>query len=188
MAAIELNVHAFLQETSGHLLSGCMLRNTQPKPYFSSFVSVIHLLVGVVYCLVSWAVGLPKRAPINKELLTVLTPVAFCHTLGHAMFNVSFAAVAVSFTHTIKGTMVGFITWIPFATAPFRIAEIRAAIPSHCWVKNPWRSISYVIRDVIVVFGLAALANFFDSWVVWPFYWAAQGTMFWALFVLGHYS
>lgn len=27
-----------------------------------SFVSVIHLLVGVVYCLVSWSVGLPKRA------------------------------------------------------------------------------------------------------------------------------
>ncbi|XP_028118133.1 omega-3 fatty acid desaturase, chloroplastic-like [Camellia sinensis] len=74
----------------------------------------------------------------------------------------------------------------PVAPPPFRIAEIRAAIPSHCWVKNPWRSISYVIRDVIVVFGLAALANFFESWVVWPFYWAAQGTMFWALFVLGH--
>lgn len=27
-----------------------------------SFVSVVHLLVGVVYCLISWAVGLPKRA------------------------------------------------------------------------------------------------------------------------------
>lgn len=27
-----------------------------------SFVSVIHLFVGVVYCLLSWAVGLPKRA------------------------------------------------------------------------------------------------------------------------------
>jgi hypothetical protein len=33
----------------------------------SSFVSVIHLLVGVVYCLISWAVGLPKRAV--KKLL-----------------------------------------------------------------------------------------------------------------------
>jgi succinate dehydrogenase/fumarate reductase cytochrome b subunit len=27
-----------------------------------SFVSVIHLFVGVVYCLISWSVGLPKRA------------------------------------------------------------------------------------------------------------------------------
>lgn len=33
----------------------------------------------------------------------LLTPVAFCHALGHVMTNVSFAAVAVSFTHTIKG-------------------------------------------------------------------------------------
>ncbi|KAF5955563.1 hypothetical protein HYC85_008419 [Camellia sinensis] len=31
------NVH-LVEETSGHLLSECMLRNTQPKPYFSSYV------------------------------------------------------------------------------------------------------------------------------------------------------
>ena len=41
--------------------------------------------------------------PVNKELLGLLTPVAACHALGHVMSNVSFAAVAVSFTHTIKG-------------------------------------------------------------------------------------
>ncbi|MGJ2479308.1 fatty acid desaturase, partial [Salmonella enterica subsp. enterica serovar Paratyphi A] len=44
----------------------------------------------------------------------------------------------------------------------------------------------YVVRDVVVVFGLAAAAAALNSWVVWPLYWAAQGTMFWALFVLGH--
>ncbi|KAL8249625.1 hypothetical protein R6Q59_006493 [Mikania micrantha] len=33
--------------------------NYFPYPYF---VSVIHLAVGVVYCLGSWTVGLPKRA------------------------------------------------------------------------------------------------------------------------------
>lgn len=43
--------------------------------------------------------------PINKDLLGVLTPVAACHALGHVMSNVSFAAVAVSFTHTIKGKL-----------------------------------------------------------------------------------
>nr|QBQ82061.1 omega-3 fatty acid desaturase [Paeonia ludlowii] len=74
----------------------------------------------------------------------------------------------------------------PSAPPPFRIADVRAAIPKHCWVKDPWRSLSYVLRDVIVVFGLAAIAIYFNSWLVWPFYWAAQGTMFWALFVLGH--
>ncbi|KAL9265136.1 Triose phosphate/phosphate translocator, chloroplastic-like protein [Drosera capensis] len=73
--------------------------NYFPYPYF---VSVIHLFVGVVYCLVSWSVGLPKRAPIDSNFLKLLIPVAVCHGLGHVTSNVSFAAVAVSFTHTIK--------------------------------------------------------------------------------------
>lgn len=74
----------------------------------------------------------------------------------------------------------------PGAPPPFKLADIRAAIPKHCWVKDPWRSMSYVVRDVVVVFGLAAAAAYLNNWVVWPLYWAAQGTMFWALFVLGH--
>ena len=74
----------------------------------------------------------------------------------------------------------------PGAPPPFKLSDIRAAIPKRCWVKNPWISMSYVVRDVAVVFGLAAIAAFFNNWVVWPLYWFAQGTMFWALFVLGH--
>lgn len=69
---------------------------------------------------------------------------------------------------------------------PFSIGEIRAAIPKHCWEKSPWRSLSYVAKDVFIVFALAVGAAYFDNWLVWPFYWFAQGTMFWALFVLGH--
>jgi omega-3 fatty acid desaturase (delta-15 desaturase) len=30
------------------------------------------------------------------------------------------------------------------------------------------------------------VAFFFDSWWVWPVFWLMQGTMFWALFVVGH--
>lgn len=70
---------------------------------------------------------------------------------------------------------------------PFRIGDVRAAVPAHCWRKSPLRSLSYVARDVAVVAGLAAAAAALDGWwAVWPIYWAAQGTMFWALFVLGH--
>lgn len=69
---------------------------------------------------------------------------------------------------------------------PFTLSDIRAAIPKHCWEKNQWRSLSYVARDVAIVFGLAAGAAAVNSWFVWPLYWLAQGTMFWALFVLGH--
>lgn len=74
----------------------------------------------------------------------------------------------------------------PGAPPPFNLADIRAAIPKHCWVKNPWKSMGYVFRDVAIVFGLAAVAAYFNSWLLWPLYWFAQGTMFWALFVLGH--
>ena len=74
----------------------------------------------------------------------------------------------------------------PGMPPPFNLAEIRASIPKHLWVKNPWKSMSYVVRDVAVVLGLAATAAYFNNWIVWPLYWAAQGTMFWALFVLGH--
>jgi len=74
----------------------------------------------------------------------------------------------------------------PSAPPPFKIADIRAAIPKHCWVKNTWRSLSYVLRDVLVVAALVVAAIRFDSWYFWPIYWPLQGTMFWAIFVLGH--
>lgn len=41
--------------------------------------------------------------PIDMDLIKLLIPVSICHALGHVMTNVSFAAVAVSFTHTVKG-------------------------------------------------------------------------------------
>lgn len=41
--------------------------------------------------------------PIDSNLLKLLIPVAVCHAIGHVTSNVSFAAVAVSFTHTVKG-------------------------------------------------------------------------------------
>ena len=74
----------------------------------------------------------------------------------------------------------------PSAQPPLNIAENRAAFPKNFKVKNPWRYLRYLIRDVFVVFALAAAAAYFTSWSFWPLYWAAQGTMFWAIFVLGH--
>ncbi|PIA63050.1 hypothetical protein AQUCO_00200822v1 [Aquilegia coerulea] len=107
--------------------------NYFPYPYF---VSVVHLLVGVVYCLVSWSLGLPKRAPISKDLLVILTPVAICHALGHVMSNVSFAAVAVSFTHTIK------------ALEPFFNASASQFILGHQIPLSLWLSLAPVVIGV----------------------------------------
>ncbi|KAK6133492.1 hypothetical protein DH2020_032785 [Rehmannia glutinosa] len=96
---------AFSPVTKRGNLRPCLAAASSPADSGDSagFVSVIHLFVGVVYCSVSWAVGLPKRAPIDSNLLKLLIPVAVCHALGHVTSNVSFATVAVSFTHTIKG-------------------------------------------------------------------------------------
>lgn len=103
--------------------------NYFPYPYF---VSLIHLVVGVGYCAVCWTLGLLKRPDKDpdKELLGLIIPVAACHALGHVMTNVSFAAVAVSFTHTIKalepffnaaasqfvlGQQIPFVLWLSLA-------------------------------------------------------------------------
>ncbi|KAE9594175.1 hypothetical protein Lal_00017003 [Lupinus albus] len=89
--------------------------------------------------------------------------------------------------HMTNGAGNGDQTYFdPSAPPPFKIAEIRASIPKHCWVKNPWKSLSYVLRDLLIVTALIAAAIWFNNWFFWPLYWIAQGTMFWAIFVLGH--
>lgn len=72
------------------------------------------------------------------------------------------------------------------AEPPFTLKDIREAIPSKCFKKDTFRSLSYLARDVVVVAGLAAGALAIKNPLLWPAYWAAQGTMFWALFVIGH--
>ncbi|XP_024987808.1 triose phosphate/phosphate translocator, chloroplastic-like [Cynara cardunculus var. scolymus] len=120
--------------------------NYFPYPYF---VSVVHLLVGVTYCLISWSIGLPKRAPINKDLLGVLTPVAACHALGHVMSNVSFAAVAVSFTHTIK------------ALEPFFSAAASQFVLGHQIPLSLWMSLAPVVIGV----SMASLTELSFNWL-----------------------
>ncbi|XP_075524146.1 triose phosphate/phosphate translocator, chloroplastic-like isoform X3 [Primulina tabacum] len=119
--------------------------NYFPYPYF---VSAVHLLVGVSYCLVSWAIGLPKRAPVDKETLRILTPVAFCHALGHVMSNVSFAAVAVSFTHTIKALE-------PFFNAGASQFVLGHQIPLPLWLS---------LAPVVIGVSMASLTELSFNW------------------------
>ncbi|THG19578.1 hypothetical protein TEA_013992 [Camellia sinensis var. sinensis] len=86
--------------------------------------------------------------PIDKELLTVLTPVAFCHALGHVMSNVSFAAVAVSFTHTIK------------ALEPFFNAAASQFILGHQIPLPLWLSLAPVVFGV----SMASLTELSFNW------------------------
>eukprot|EP00775_Hariotina_reticulata_P001283 gene1283-1626_t len=72
------------------------------------------------------------------------------------------------------------------APPPFTLQDLRNAIPAHCWKKSLWRSLLHVVFDVSIVATLAYLAHNYATWWSWPLYWAAQGTMMWAIFVLGH--
>ncbi|OEL24246.1 Triose phosphate/phosphate translocator TPT, chloroplastic [Dichanthelium oligosanthes] len=119
--------------------------NYFPYPYF---VSVIHLAVGVVYCLISWAVGLPKRAPINSTLLKLLFPVALCHALGHVTSNVSFAAVAVSFAHTIKALE-------PFFNAAATQFVLGQQVPLSLWLS---------LAPVVLGVSMASLTELSFNW------------------------
>lgn len=120
--------------------------NYFPYPYF---VSLIHLMVGVTYCAVSWALGMPKRAPLNKETFGLLVPVAFCHALGHVMTNVSFAAVAVSFTHTIKALE-------PFFNAAASQFVLGQQIPFTLWLS---------LMPVVIGVSMASLTELSFNWL-----------------------
>ena len=69
---------------------------------------------------------------------------------------------------------------------PFTLKELKAAIPAYCFEPSTIKSLSYLFLDVAIVAGLYAVAHALDSWFFWPIFWLMQGTMFWALFVVGH--
>ncbi|XP_026382704.1 triose phosphate/phosphate translocator, chloroplastic-like isoform X7 [Papaver somniferum] len=120
--------------------------NYFPYPYF---VSVVHLGVGAIYCLISWAVGLPKRAPMDGNQLKLLIPVAACHALGHVTSNVSFAAVAVSFTHTIKALE-------PFFNASASQFILGQPIPITLWLS---------LAPVVLGVSMASLTELSFNWL-----------------------
>ena len=49
---------------------------------------------------------------------------------------------------------------------PFTLADLKNAIPSHCFKRKPGRSMAYLIRDVAVVLGMAVAAHTVNAWWV----------------------
>lgn len=88
---------------------------------------------------------------------------------------------------TEKKALPDYSNWKDLSQAPpFSLKDIQEAIPKHLWEKNAAKSMYYLIKDVVIVAALAAGAVALNNPFVWPLYWLAQGTMFWALFVVGH--
>ncbi|KAG2615595.1 triose phosphate/phosphate translocator, chloroplastic-like [Panicum virgatum] len=116
-----------------------------PYPYF---VSASHLFVGVLYCLIGWGFGFPKRAPMNATVLKQLIPVAVCHAIGHVTSTVSFAAVAVSFAHTIKALE-------PFFNASASQFILGQPVPLTLWLS---------LVPVVVGVSVASLTELSFNW------------------------
>jgi acyl-lipid omega-3 desaturase len=69
---------------------------------------------------------------------------------------------------------------------PFTLQDLRKAIPDYCFEPSLWRSLAYFFWDLGIIAGLYAIAAYLNSWWFFPLFWVMQGTMFWALFVVGH--
>ncbi|GAU32464.1 hypothetical protein TSUD_64140, partial [Trifolium subterraneum] len=87
--------------------------------------------------------------PIDANLLKLLIPVAVCHALGHVTSNVSFAAVAVSFTHTIKALE-------PFFNAAASQFILGQSIPITLWLS---------LAPVVLGVSLASLTELSFNWL-----------------------
>ncbi|CAL1538801.1 unnamed protein product, partial [Lymnaea stagnalis] len=78
------------------------------------------------------------------------------------------------------------------------IIEIKKAIPAHCFESNTLRSIYSLVKDFVIVGLLCLLVegtwmkSFTDvlfispQFVITPMYWFVQGTLFVAIFIIGH--
>ncbi|KAG6429779.1 hypothetical protein SASPL_107832 [Salvia splendens] len=123
--------------------------NYFPYPYYSIFLLELYTAssAGLSVCQNAPFMIFNKQ-PINKELLGLLTPVAACHALGHVMSNVSFAAVAVSFTHTIK------------ALEPFFSAAASQFVLGHQIPLPLWLSLAPVVLGV----SMASLTELSFNW------------------------
>ncbi len=67
--------------------------------------------------------------------------------------------------------------------------ELRAAVPPRCFRPSTGRSLAHLARDLTAIGALYAagvsLADRGLGWL-WPVLWFGLGTLFWALFLIGH--
>ena len=83
-------------------LQNKVIFNYFPYPWF---VSTVHVIIGTLYCAAMYLAGAKKASferPITAKEFKAIFPPAAMHAAGHVAANLSFAAVAISLTHTVK--------------------------------------------------------------------------------------
>lgn len=67
------------------------------------------------------------------------------------------------------------------------LLELKNALPKHCFQSSLAESCKYAVLDLVYAAGLfLTMRALSDYRFLFPIYWLAQGTIFWAIFVVGH--
>ena len=80
----------------------------------------------------------------------------------------------------------------PSGPLPFGVADVRAAIPAHCFERNTFVSLGYVALDLVIagtLFTMSTYISMLPWWaqiLAWPAYWYAQGSVLTGVWVLAH--
>ena len=81
--------------------------------------------------------------------------------LGFAVF-----AHVAAFPRTFQMTMFIALQETPDLSQkpPFTLNDLKRVIPQHCWQKNTAKSVSFLVKDVAIVAGLAVAAYSANTW------------------------
>lgn len=84
---------------------------------------------------------------------------------------------------------------VPAEVPPFKLADVKRAVPPKCFTRSAWRSGSYLLVDVLVIAVLVYLSTGIDRlaapgpirWgVLWPLYWYWCGAFATGVWVIAH--
>lgn len=114
-------------------ISNKKVLNWFPMPWF---VSWFQLLIGVLYVLPQWFLGIRKRPVVPNVAVKAMLPISIGHVVGHVSTVVSLGAVAVSFTHVVK-SMEPFVNVVGsaiFLKSVFPLPVYASLLPVVCGV------------------------------------------------------
>ncbi|GJT29673.1 omega-6 fatty acid desaturase [Tanacetum coccineum] len=93
----------------------------------------------------------------------------------------------------IKKPDTNVIKRAPTSKPPFTLADIKKAIPHHCFERSMIRSFSYLVADLTAASIFYYVATTYIPqlphplpYLAWPFYWFFQGCVFMGIWLIAH--
>ncbi|KAH7427485.1 hypothetical protein KP509_10G046300 [Ceratopteris richardii] len=139
----------------------------------------------------------PPKFPISSSSMSSCTA-SFCSTDMEEERYASKKRVTSDAQHDLRTDhtsvekqseeMENFGGFYPAARPPFTLAQLKDAIPKHCFHKNTGVSLLFFFKDVCMVAFLMSLASLLDTYTPlhYPLYWLLQGMLLFSTFLIGH--